>query len=209
MQSPSDDADALRSIERTKQGKPVSAKAAESAPATDKPKGKLKPLVMGLAGVLLLVSGAGGTWFFLNNKKGQEPAHEEAVAETPKSATPTYLALDNMVFNLADGGGDRVAQVGITLELQNDKAAEQIKQLMPKIRNGVLMMVSQRTSEELLKRDGKEKLATDIQVEVSRLLGYDIEPPKPAKGDEDAPLRRRKGTQGPVQAVLFSSFIVQ
>ncbi|MDM0089794.1 MULTISPECIES: flagellar basal body-associated FliL family protein [unclassified Variovorax] len=188
----------------------MSAKAADSAPATDKPKGKLKPLLLGLAGVLLLVSGAGGTWFFLNNKKAHAPAHEEeAVAETPKAATPSYLALDNMVFNLADGGGDRVAQVGITLELQNDKAAEQIKQLMPKIRNGVLLMVSQRTSEELLKRDGKEKLAGDIQVEVSRLLGYDIESPKPAKGDEDAPVRRKKSAQGPVQAVLFSSFIVQ
>lgn len=186
----------------------MSAKAAESAPATDKPKGKLKPLLMGLAGVLLLVSGAGGTWFFLNGKKAHEPAHEEAVAETPKSATPTYLALDNMVFNLADGGGDRVAQVGITLELQNDKTAEQIKQLMPKIRNGVLLMVSQRTSEELLKRDGKEKLAGDIQVEVSRLLGYDVDPPRPARADEDAPVRRKKSL-GPVQAVLFSSFIVQ
>ena len=190
----------------------MSVKAADSAPATDKPKGKMKPVVMGLAGVVLLLSGAGGTWFFLD-RKSHGTSHEEVAAEEPKAATPTYMALENMVFNLADG--DRVAQVGITLELQNDKTVELLKQMMPKVRSGVLMLVSQRTSEEMLKRDGKEKLANDIQVEVSRALGYDTDPPKPAgakagDSDEEAPVRRRKkAVPSPVQGVLFSSFIVQ
>ncbi len=61
----------------------------------------------------------------------------------------------------------------------------------------MLVLISQRSSEELLKRDGKEKLATDVVVEVSRALGH-----KADKGES------KEGT-GPVHGVLFSNFIVQ
>jgi flagellar FliL protein len=200
----------------------VSAKAADSAPASDKPQGKgRKGLVIAvLAGVLMAAGGAGGAWFFLDRKgrAAQEAgadAHEEPARATATQA-PTYLALENMVLNLADPGGDRVAQLGITLELDSDKAVEQIKQLMPKVRSTVLMMVSQRTSDELLKRDGKEKLAADLRSEISGVLGYEVEAPrttktaKAAEGDDEPPARkRRKPVYNPVQGVLFTAFIVQ
>ena len=91
-------------------------------------------------------------------------------------------------------------------------------------RSSLLMLVSQRTSEEMLGRDGKEKLATDVMDEVSRVLGYEVDTPKPRKAvkvakadaeddeEEEVPKRkksRRSGPPSPVQGVLFSSFIVQ
>ena len=203
----------------------MSAKAADpAAPATDKPKGK-KGLVIALVAVLVLAgAGGGGAWYFMNKKAHdatakEEPAHEEPT--TKPGAAPVYLAMENMVLNLADPGGERVAQVGITLELENEKTVEKIKTLMPKVRSGVLMLVSQRTSDELLKRDGKEKLAHDIVNEVSRAIGYEVEEPAPKKtkakaadaedDEEPAPKRKkkRKVEPSPVNGVLFSSFIVQ
>ena len=195
------------------------APAASAATATEKPKGK-KTLLMVLAAVVLLAAGGGGAWFFLG-KKGHADDHAEvAAAEPPKDAKPSFLALDNMVVNLADPGGERVAQIGITLELENDKSVERIKQMQPKIRSGLLMLVSQRTSAEVLGRDGKEKLANDVMDEISRVLGYEVDAPKPrkvkvAKADdeeEEAPVRkksRRAAAPSPVLGVLFSSFIVQ
>lgn len=196
------------------------APAASAATATEKPKGK-KTLLMVLAAVVLLAAGGGGAWFFLG-KKGHADDHAEvAAAEPPKDAKPSFLALDNMVVNLADPGGERVAQIGITLELENDKSVERIKQMQPKIRSGLLMLVSQRTSAEVLGRDGKEKLAIDVMNEVSRTLGYEVDEPKPrktakvAKADDDeeeAPVRkksRRNVPQSPVLGVLFSAFIIQ
>ena len=200
----------------------MSAKAADpAAPATDKPKGK-KGLVIALVAVLVLAgAGGGGAWYFMN-KKGhdatakEEPAHEEEAPSGKHGAAPVYLAMENMVLNLADPGGERVAQVGITLELENEKTVEKIKTLMPKVRSGVLMLVSQRTSDELLKRDGKEKLAIDIRAEVSDVLGYEVESSKPAKAkgdgaddEEPAPRRKKRAAYSPVQGVLFSAFIVQ
>ena len=199
----------------------MSAKPADSAAATEKPKSK-KMLMIVIGAILLLGGGAGGTWFFLN-KKNHAAGHEAvaSVEEPAKDAKPSFLALENMVVNLADPGGERVAQVGITLELESDKSVERIKQLAPKIRSGLLMLVSQRTSEEMLGRDGKEKLAIDVMNEVSRTLGYEVDEPKPrktakvAKADDDeeeAPVRkksRRNVPQSPVLGVLFSAFIIQ
>ncbi|MBN8748091.1 Flagellar basal body-associated protein FliL [Xylophilus ampelinus] len=179
-----------------------------------KGKGKSKLLLIVLALVVLGGAGGGG-WFYLQSKKAHvEDEEEEVHASAKKPASPNYLALENMVVNLADPGGERVAQVGITLDLSDAKAADQLKAMMPAVRSSVLLLLTQRTSEELLKRDGKEKLAQDVQVEVARALGYEV--PKASRkakdaDDEDEPPRRkaRKAPASPVNAVLFSSFIVQ
>ena len=167
----------------------MSANAAEQPAPTHPPK-KSKVLVIGLAAVVLLGGGGGGAWFFLNKKNHDAAQAEPAAHKEAKRVAPTYLALENMVVNLADPGGERVAQIGITLDLEGDKTVDQVKAFLPAIRSNVLMLISQRSSEELLKRDGKEKLATDVVAEVSRALGH-------------------KSGAGPVHGVLFSSFIVQ
>lgn len=191
----------------------MSANAAADAPAKEKPKKKL--LVIVIAAVVLLVVAGGGAFFFLS-KKGHGDEAEEHVAETKPKAPPTFLAIENMVVNLADPGGERFAQVGITLELADAKTEEQVKSYMPSIRSAVLMLISQRTADDLLQREGKEKLAADILAEVSRPLGYEVKVPKKKKPvaeddeEDEAPKKpRAKAAAGPVRAVLFSSFIIQ
>lgn len=182
----------------------MSATAAE-APASGQtpPKGKSKKLlIIVAAAVVLLAGGGGGAWWFLQSKKHDESA--EAPAEKKPRAAPTYMALESMVANLADPGGERMVQLGITLDVAGDKTAEQIKAMLPVIRSNVLMLITQRTSEELLKRDGKEKLARDIQNEVARAL--EDAPDVPSHGGSKG--EGHKGS-GPVNGVLFSSFIVQ
>jgi flagellar FliL protein len=157
--------------------------------------------------------GAGAAWFLASRSHAEEddgsaPQRKEAV-----KVVPTFLPMENMVVNLADPGGDRFAQIGITLEVADAKTAEQIKQYLPSIRSGILLLTSQRTSEELLQREGKEKLASDILREVSRPLGYPTSSAKPRREVQDdgaeEPAARRKVEKNPVQRVLFSSFIIQ
>jgi len=173
-------------------------------------------IILGVVAVLVIGGGA-AAWFLMSRSHADDeegaaaPAHKEA----PKVA-PTFLPMENMVVNLADPGGDRFAQVGITLELDDAKTAEQVKQYLPAIRSGILMLISQRTSSELLQREGKEKLATDILREVSRPLGFSVpterERARAAAADkeEDPEERpRRRVERNPVRRVLFSSFIIQ
>lgn len=176
---------------------------AEAAPP---PKSK-KLLLMVVIGLVVLALAAAGGWMFLSKKNAALDDEEEetaAVAVAEPTGPPTYLPLDNMVVNLADPGGERVAQIGITLELTGVLEVEKVKAYMPTIRSDVLLLVSQRTADELLSREGKEKLAEDILEAASRHFS---KPAAPAgKKDKKAAV---KGGANPVRGVLFSSFIVQ
>jgi flagellar FliL protein len=179
--------------------------AAAAAPATaaapEAPKKKSKKLLFIIAGVLVLaLLGAGGALFILKKNTADEHGDDEAAAEQshkPKTP-PTFLPLENMVVNLADAGGNRFVQLGLTLQLQDSATETAVKVYLPSIRSQILVLISQRTAEEMLQVQGKEKLSADIIAAVSREMGY-----------ASAKAGAKAATPNPVQAVLFSSFIVQ
>ena len=131
-------------------------------------------------------------------------------AHGPAPTPPVYLPLETMVVNLADPGGEKVAQVGITLEVRDSHASDSVKAYLPTLRSAILMLISQRTAEELLSAEGKQKLAQDILDEAAVPFGGGAK----GHGAEEAPTGKKSKSkapppQYPVVKVLFSSFIVQ
>ena len=197
------------------------AAAGTTAPAA--PKGKKKLIVI-VAVALLLALGGGGAFFMMKTRAaaaaddegGGERAH--AVAAKPHKAAPTFVPLDPFVVNLADHDGERYAQVGLTLEVDDPKFGDEMKNYMPAVRNAILMILAHKTSQQLLGREGKEALAEEIMREAVRPMGIEIDPPdaddKPAaEARADAPKKKKKKKNqephNPVQRVHFSSFIIQ
>jgi flagellar FliL protein len=193
--------------------------AASVAPASDAPTGPKKgrrKLIAIVGALALVLAGAGGGALWLVKKKhAADAAAAEAEADGDAAATlqhdmhkapPVFLPMENFVVNLADKDSERFAQIGITLELDDSKYADQLKAYMPAIRNGVLMVIAHKTSPELLTRAGKEKLAAEVLRESVRPLGIELE-------DENEPARagthRTPLAQSPVRHVHFSSFIIQ
>ncbi|MFC3686436.1 flagellar basal body-associated FliL family protein [Hydrogenophaga luteola] len=196
--------------------------AAAAAPANGEApaKPKSKKLLFIIIGVVVLALVGAGAAFFLLKKSHSEDEEDgtEVTAEDEGHAAPlrdpktppTFLPLDSMVVNLADPGGNRFAQLGITLQLADAKTGEDMKTYMPSIRNGILILVSQRTAEQMLRADGKQALTQDIMAEISDVMGYDYEhpdaEPEPSpKGKK----KKKKAAPNPIEGVLFSSFIVQ
>lgn len=196
-----------------------------TAPAAEEaaPKGGgSKKLIIILAAVLVLVLGGGGAAFMLLKKKPAEDGEEGDVAaedHAPKAKAkpksdhpPTFVPLDPFTVNLADKDVDRFAQIGITLEVEDPKFAEQIKAYMPAIRSNVLMVLAHKTAVELLTREGKEKLAKDIMRESVRPMGIELED-EDEEPPADAPKKKKKkkkaAVESPITQVLFSNFIVQ
>lgn len=202
------------------------ADAAEAVPAKKKLSKKLV-LILALA-VLLLACGGGAAVFVMKKRAAQAVAEgEEGAAEHVEAGTglrkpdpkhpPTFLPLEPFVVNLADRDSERYAQIGITLQVDDAKVAEQLKLYMPAIRNGVLMILAHKSSAELLERSGKERLAAEIMREAVRPLGIEVELP-PAAADEAAsgaaaPVKKKRpmteAEHNPVEFVHFSSFIIQ
>ena len=184
----------------------MSTKPAEAAAAPPKSK-KLLLIVLLLVLVVVLVGGGG--FLYLSKQRAaaayDDQEQPQAAAHKGPAGPPVYLA---------DPGGERAAQVGITFELRDAAAAETVKQFLPTIRSGVLLLVSQKTSEEMLQREGKEKLANDILREAARPFGgmegeEEAEPPKAGAAKSRKSSNKVRPGDLPVQRVLFSSFIVQ
>ncbi len=192
----------------------MATKPAEAVAAPPKSK---KLLVIVVLAVLVLALAGMGAFVYLSKQRSAaayDDPEQPVARKTAPSGPPVYLPLDNMVVNLADPGGERVAQVGITFELRDTAAGDTVKQYLPTIRSGVLLLVSQKTSEELLQREGKEKLASDILREAARPFGglddeEEVEQPKAGAVNNRKSRNRVRPGDLPVQRVLFSSFIVQ
>ena len=197
-------------------------------------KGKKKLIVIAAAVLLLLAIAGAGTVVLLKKRAAQAAENgDDAAAQVGEQHAkpdlkhpPTFLPLDPFVVNLSDKDADRYAQVGITFEVEDSKFAEEMKAFMPAIRNGILMILSHKTSAELLDRPGKEQLAGEILRDASRTMGIDVEEPEPAvakpagaEADKDAPddavpvvkkVRRKAPAEpNPIRHVHFSNFIVQ
>ena len=181
------------------------------APAKSK-----KMLIIIIGVVLVLVLGGGGAFFFISKQRaaaaeedgGETAAPAKAAHAAPKTP-PVYLPLDSMVVNLADPGGEKVAQVGVTLEVRDVKASDAVKVYLPSIRSGVLMLISQRTAAELLSQEGKEKLAQAILRETEIPFGGGHEEEEDEAPTKKKSKKRAPQVEYPVVSVLFSSFIVQ
>lgn len=199
---------------------------ASAAPA-GKGKGK-KKLIIILVAVLLVLGLAGGGAVFMMKKKaaeaaeadGEEPAaaHADAGHAKPnKDHPPTYVALDPFTVNLADKETERYAQIAVTLEVDDPKFAEQMKGYMPSIRNAILLILSHKTSQELLELAGKQALASEIKRAVVRPMGIEIEDEEdpadeaeaPKEGSKKKKKRKPAGPKNPVTNVHFANFIIQ
>ncbi len=221
--------------------------AAAPAPAPDAaegaaPKKGKKKLIIIIAAVLLVVLAGGGAAAFMMKKKADAEAAAAAEAEDgdgeasadadpkdhggshakkdEKKGPPVFVPLEPFVINLADRDVERFAQIGITLQVDDAKVAEEIKLYMPAVRNGVLMVLAHKTSKELLERTGKEKLAAEIMREAVRPMGIIIEAPEDEEdaaaddaADKPKPKAKKKKKKepehNPVVGVNFSSFIIQ
>lgn len=196
-----------------------------TAPAAEEaaPKGggSKKKLIIILAAVLVLVLGGGGAALMLLKKKPAEDGEdgaEQTEEQAPKAKAkpkadhpPTFVPLDAFTVNLADKDVDRFAQIGVTLQVDDPKFADQLKAYMPAIRSNILMVLSHKTATELLTREGKDQLAKDIMREAVRPMGIEIED-EDEEPAADAPKKKKKKkatVENPISQVLFSNFIVQ
>ena len=73
-----------------------------------------------------------------------------------------------MVVNLADPGGEKVCPGGHHAGTLGSAVTEKVKQYLPTIRSSVLLLISQRTSENCCSARARSKLQADILREALR-----------------------------------------
>jgi len=187
--------------------------------------GGMKKILLLLLGALAVGgSGGGVAWWMMGRESG---------AEKPAPVVqPAFVPLEVFTVNLRPDAGapQHYMQVGITLKVAGDAFAEKVKGQMPEIRNRLLLVLSSKSANDLLRPEGKNRLAQELQQEVSKIVDpASLKKPAPpvnvaaAAGDtradapeaaaESAPAETAAEAPRPAQpmvlGVLFTSFLIQ
>lgn len=173
------------------------AKGADEGSPAPRNKGKKLLIIIILALLLILVGGALGVGLYMSNHGADEDEEyaEEPVKPKKAAARPVFVNLEPFIVNLAPETGDQYLQVGLSLEVEDSATDATLKALMPRIRNDITLLLSSKKASELVTKEGKEQLARALKDEINLAI---------------LPQTRGKTpVHGPIQAVLFTSFIIQ
>lgn len=159
-----------------------------AAGEAEKPKGGALKLVIIIVVAVLVMGGAGaGVLYFVMDS--DTPVSEQAAG---KSNTPLiYRPLEPELLGNIDGPGRiRFVQVGVVMAIRDPKAIEAVDRHSPVIRNDLIMLLSDKTYEQLNTAEGKETTRLEMLETIRNVL------------------ERNTGDPG-VESIYFTSFVMQ
>jgi flagellar FliL protein len=189
-------------------------KEAEAPEGGDAPKKKGKLMLFIIIGVVVLALVAGGAAFMLMKKSPSDEDEEDAGPKSSKTAKkdkkekknapPAYYKMDKpFTVKLQAEGAENYLQVEVQLKLLDALLIEQIKVFDPEIKHKVTLLLLGQKVADLNTVQGVQKLSNNIRNTINDIM----DPPDPRK--KKAPAEDDADPDSPVQAVLFTSFIVQ
>lgn len=188
------------------------AKSAEAAPP--KKKGKLF-LIIGIVVLVLAIGGAAAAFLLMKKSHSDDMDDEESseVQAPPKkskaarSGPPVFVKLDTFTVRLQNEGNDSYLQAVPELRVLDAQVAEEVKTYTPEIRHKTLLVMSGKQPADVNNPAGVQQLANELRVTINNILN----PPsgKKKKKEEAEEISDTADPDDPVQAVLFTSFIVQ
>jgi flagellar protein FliL len=189
------------------------AKADDAAPPPKK-KGKLF-LIIGIVVLVLAIGGAAAAFLLMKKSHSEEGEDGEEAAEeshkpakkAEKGAPPVFVRLDAFTVRLQAEGTDSYLQAVPELRVIDAHVAEDIKAYMPEIRHKTLLVIAAKKPADVSTPIGVQQLSNELRVTINGILS----PPKSKKKKSEEPeeVADTAAPDDPVQAVLFTSFIVQ
>ena len=130
-----------------------------------------------------------------NGALTKEQARQEI--EQKRQSHSILIKLDKFTVNLKPENGEfGFMQAEISLQVEGMEANDYLKSLMPRIRNDITLIMSNKQASDLASKEGKVKLAAEIRDAINLVAG--------------PPWRNKyRPPEGPVIEVLFESIIIQ
>ncbi len=156
--------------------------------------GKKKKIIIIVAVVLLLLLIGGGAagYFFIFKKKAEaekkvDPGLDVPVPElNQKSDIGPMVNIDEFIVNIISEENNHYVKAALTFELDNEKVSEEVTKRMPQIRDSILLLVGNKTYDELQDLQGKRQLKAELTSKINAIL-----------------------QSGSVRSIYFTDFVVQ
>ncbi len=146
-------------------------------------------IIIGAVLVVLLVGG-GGAYFMFKGGGGGEHSKSSGGHGGGRDSADTGLhnlyKLDPFIVNLQDNSGTRYLKITVNLELEGEDTREEIDQLMPKIRDSLIILLSSKSYSEIGTVEGKYRLREEMVERINNLM-----------------------KEGRVLTVYFTEFVIQ
>lgn len=152
----------------------MAAKEANDAPQEEG--GGKKKLIIIIAAVLILLIGGGAAAYFLFLKK-PPPAEEEENAQVEMVQPPVddteigpMVNIEEFIVNIIGEDTAHYVKASLTLELSNEAVLEEANKRMPQIRDAVLLLIGNKTFEELQDLQGKKQIKAELKSKINSFL---------------------------------------
>ncbi len=148
-------------------------------------------IIIGAVVLLLIVGGAAGAWFFLKKDppapEEQDPGLQVPVPALNKEAEiGPMVNIDEFIVNIISGDAAHYVKASLTVELTNEEVQSEVEKRMPQMRDAILLLISNKTYEELQDLQGKRQLKAEISSKINSFL-----------------------QSGQIKSVYFTNFVVQ
>lgn len=161
----------------------------------DQKKGKAQKkkliLIIG-AVVLVLLIGGGVAGFFLLKKDEPPPEQANPASKVPvpelnqAPAIGPMVNIDEFIVNIISSDNPHYVKASLTVELSNEEVKTEVELRMPQMRDAVLLLIGNKTFEELQDLQGKKQLKAELLSKMNSFL-----------------------RSGKVTSVYFTNFVVQ
>ncbi len=135
------------------------------------PKKKRSKATLLLVVVMLLAACAAGAYFFYGDQladrfgaghANRQPAKKEALVDDRKGgAGGPILTLEPFIFNLA-GNNAKFAKVSLAVQLQDSRAFEDAKKIVPVLRDKALSVLSAKSAEQLIDVGNRDSIKKEL-----------------------------------------------
>ena len=144
---------------------------AEQRKAQGEKKSSKKLIIIIVVSLIVVLAGGVGAYFFLADDTDETAEFEPGEIETAAPIELFYYDLSKpLIVNFSAGSTMRLMQVSISLLVDSQVAVEALSKHDPMIRNNLLMLISAQNADELLTREGKDKLREAVLAEVGEIL---------------------------------------
>ncbi len=161
--------------------------------APETPSGSKKKLfiIIGLVVIVLLVGGGTAAFFMLKKapetKETKDPTKEVPVPDIHQQADiGPQVNIEEFIVNIISGDTAHYVKTSLTVELTNEEVKGEVEKRMPQMRDAILLLIGNKTFEELQDLQGKKQLKAEITSKINSFL-----------------------KTGKVKAVYFTNFVVQ
>jgi len=164
---------------------------AEKTEETPKPvRNRKKIIIISLIVLIIFIAIGIAAFFLLKNstffdKEGSESI--PPVAEiAPGSNIGPMIDIDEFIVNIISADNNHYVKASLTLELSTEQSLEEIQKRMPQTRDAILLLLGNKTYEELQDLQGKNQLKAELMNRINSFL-----------------------ETGKVKSIYYTNFVVQ